>query len=46
MKEREFACYVKQEKDSYRKLTCINRGTLKSYIPDMTQKEVSMKEDN
>jgi hypothetical protein len=46
MKEREFARYVKQEKDAYRKLTRTNRGTLESYIRDMTQKEVSMKEDN
>jgi hypothetical protein len=46
MKEKEFSRYVRQEKDAYRKLPKSQRGTLESYIRDMSRKEVSMKEDN
>jgi hypothetical protein len=46
MKEKEFARYVKQEKDIYRKLTRANRGRIEVYMRDMSNKEVAMKSDN
>ena len=44
-KEKEFARYVRQEKDSYRKLSRANRGNIEGYIRDFSKKEISMKED-
>jgi hypothetical protein len=46
MKEKEFARYVKQEKDIYRKLSRVNRGRIETYMRDMNNKEVAMKTDN
>jgi hypothetical protein len=46
MKEKEFSRYVRQEKDSYRKLARVDRGHIETYIRDMSRKEVSMKEDS
>jgi hypothetical protein len=46
MKEKEFARYVKQEKDIYRKLSRTNRGRIETYMRDMSNKEVAMKSDN
>jgi hypothetical protein len=46
MQEKEFARYVRQERDAYRKLACGNRGHIKTYMRDMCDKEVAMKADN
>jgi hypothetical protein len=45
MKEKEFTCYVKQEKDLYRKLPQASRGSIDKYIRDFCDKEVAMKTD-
>jgi hypothetical protein len=45
MKEKEFARYVKQERDAYRKLARGNRGRVETYMRDMCDKEVAMKAD-
>ena len=46
MKEKEFARYVKQEKDIYRKKSRATRGRVEDYMRDMNNKEVAMKSDN
>ena len=46
MKEKEFARYVKQEKDIYRKKSRATRGRVEEYMRDMNNKEVAMKSDN
>ena len=46
MKEKEFARYVKTEKDLYRKRTRANHGRIEAYMRDMNDKEVAMKTDN
>jgi hypothetical protein len=45
MKEKEFARYVKQEKDIYRKMSRANRGRIEVFMKDMTDKEVAMRTD-
>ena len=45
MKEKEFSRYVKQEKDTFRKLKKNNRPKIEQYMRDMAQKEVSMRTD-
>jgi hypothetical protein len=46
MQEKEFARYVRQERDAYRKLARSNRGRVETYMRDMCDKEVAMKADN
>jgi hypothetical protein len=46
MKEKEFARYVRQERDTYRKLARSNRGRIETYMRDMCDKEVAMKADS
>jgi hypothetical protein len=45
MKEKRFAQYVVFEKDAFRKLPRNRRGTVDSYIRDMTSKQVAMEAD-
>ena len=46
MKEKEFARYVKQEKDIYRKKSRATRGRVEDYMRDMNNKGVALKSDN